>query len=97
MYLVPPTLIGAVTADVSATISVAKITVAMEMEALLSPSCNPLLHQVWGSDMPLKATALKIWVSNRSSTNGGIGRSNGGIKLTPSTPMKPFQRIRGGG
>ena len=32
-----------------------------------------------GSDMPLKATSLKSWVSNGSSTNGGMVRSNGRV------------------
>ena len=30
-----------------------------------------------GSDMPLKVTALKSWVSNGTSTIGGMFRSNG--------------------
>ena len=49
------------------------------------------------SDMPLKATALKSWVSNGSLTDGGMGRINGSVKFPLPPLMTPVQRSREGG
>ena len=66
--------------------------------AVLQPSTASGLEssKQTGSDMPPKATVLKSWVSNGSSTDGGMGRSNGSVKFPLPLPMTLVQRSRGG-